>query len=268
MASTGSGYDLSSTTFSPDGRIYQVEYAGKAVDNSGTVIGIKCSDGILLGVERVLLSHMMVAGGANRRVVPVDLHCGMADAGLVADGRQLVNRARHECREWKKNYGEKITVEVLARHMANYVHMHTCYWAYRPFGSALLVGGYDLSLKEFQLYTIEPNGTVQRCHGAAIGKGRSTARTEIEKIDLSATTCAEALKMVSKILTTTRGEEHKNKPTDLEMSWCTEATGYKFQKVPVDVVKEAKAWSTAEILREEMGSDDDEDDDDDEDVVM
>ena len=70
-------YDLSPLTFSPDGRIYQVEYAGKAVDNSGTVLGVKCADGIVLGLERVLLSDMMVAGGANRRVTPVDIHCGM-----------------------------------------------------------------------------------------------------------------------------------------------------------------------------------------------
>ena len=64
-------------TFSPDGRIYQVEYAGKAVDNSGTVIGIKCSDGIVLALERVLLSDKMVSGGHNRRVSALDIHCGM-----------------------------------------------------------------------------------------------------------------------------------------------------------------------------------------------
>ena len=64
-------------TFSPGGRIYQVEYAGKAVSNSGTVLGLKCSDGIVLGLERVLLSDMMVAGGSNRRVTAVDLHCGL-----------------------------------------------------------------------------------------------------------------------------------------------------------------------------------------------
>ncbi len=122
-----------------------------------------------------------------------------ADAGLVADGRQLVNRARYECQTWKKNYGEKMAVETLARHMAGFIHLHTCYWAYRPFGSAILVGGYDDNLHQYQLYTIEYNGTVQRCFGAAIGKNKSSARTEIEKLDLSTLTCAEALKHVAKM---------------------------------------------------------------------
>ena len=83
--------------------------------------------------------------------------------------------------------------------MAGFVHLHTCYWAYRPFGSALIIAGYDMNLKEYQMYTIEQNGTIQRCFGAAVGKGKSTARTEIEKLDLSTLTCAEALKYIAKM---------------------------------------------------------------------
>ena len=70
MASTGAGYDLSPTTFSPDGRIFQVEYATKAVENSGTVVGIRCADGVVLGVEKVMLSKMLLPS-SNRRVAAV-----------------------------------------------------------------------------------------------------------------------------------------------------------------------------------------------------
>ena len=67
MSSTGAGYDLSPTTFSPDGRIFQVEYATKAVENSGTAIGVRCTDGVVLGVEKLLASKLLVPG-SNRRL--------------------------------------------------------------------------------------------------------------------------------------------------------------------------------------------------------
>ena len=67
MSSIGTGYDQSTTTFSPDGRVFQVEYATKAVDNSGTAIGIRCVDGVVMGVEKQKLSKLMVEG-SNRRI--------------------------------------------------------------------------------------------------------------------------------------------------------------------------------------------------------
>jgi 20S proteasome subunit alpha 7 len=82
--------------------------------------------------------------------------------------------------------------------MGSFIHLHTCYWAYRPFGSALLVAGYDQNLKTHQLYSIDHTGIVQRCFGAAIGKGKSSARTEVEKLDLSNLKCRDALKIVAK----------------------------------------------------------------------
>ncbi|KAK1319564.1 Proteasome subunit alpha type-3 [Acorus calamus] len=74
MSSIGTGYNLSVTTFSPDGRVFQIEYAAKAVDNSGTVIGIKCKDGIVMAV-----------------------------AGLAADGRQIVARAKSEATSYERS---------------------------------------------------------------------------------------------------------------------------------------------------------------------
>ena len=95
MSGIGTGYDLSGTTYSPDGRVFQAEYACKAVDNAGTTIGVKCSDGVLCAVEKQVESKMVVAGSASsRRIMACDRHAGIACAGLAPDGRQLVNRAR------------------------------------------------------------------------------------------------------------------------------------------------------------------------------
>ncbi|KAF5930170.1 hypothetical protein HYC85_031043 [Camellia sinensis] len=103
MSSIGTGYDLSVTTFSPDGRVFQVEYASKAVDNSGTVVGIKCKDGIVMGVEKLIASKMMLPG-SNRRIHSVHRHSGMTVAGLAADGRQVVARAKSEATNYESIY--------------------------------------------------------------------------------------------------------------------------------------------------------------------
>ena len=84
MTSIGTGYDLSASTYSPDGRIFQVEYANKAVDNSGTAIGLKCKDGIVLAVERLVHSKLLVPG-ANRRIQTIDRHIGVVCTDPIQD---------------------------------------------------------------------------------------------------------------------------------------------------------------------------------------
>ena len=95
MASSGSGYDYSSSTYSPDGRVFQVEYATKAVENAGTALGIKCTDGVILCVEKPL-PNKMILPTSSKRIHTVDVHSGLAITGFVSDGRQVVNRAREE----------------------------------------------------------------------------------------------------------------------------------------------------------------------------
>merc|ERR1711977_95614 len=112
MSSIGTGYDLSTTTFSPDGRVFQVEYAGKAVDSSGTAVALRCKDGVVFGVEKMVRSEMLVEE-SNRRIFTVAKHVGMAFAGLQADARQLVNRARAECESYKQQFGMEIPGNVL-----------------------------------------------------------------------------------------------------------------------------------------------------------
>ena len=89
MSGIGTGYDLSTTTYSPDGKVFQVDYACKAVDNGGLVLGVRCKDGVVLGVEKLLAMKMLVPG-ANRRIAAVDRHAGMAGTGLAPDARQIV----------------------------------------------------------------------------------------------------------------------------------------------------------------------------------
>ncbi|BBN19305.1 hypothetical protein Mp_8g09510 [Marchantia polymorpha subsp. ruderalis] len=250
MSSIGTGYDLSVTTFSPDGRVFQIEYATKAIDNSGTVVGIKCKDGIVLGVEKLIASKMLLEG-SNRRIHSVNRHSGMAIAGLAADGRQIVTRARAEAGNYLGFYGEEIPTKELCDRVAYYVHLCTLYWWLRPYGSAAILGGYDRDGP--QLYMIEPSGVAYRYFGAPVGKGRQVAKTEIEKLQLPQMTCREGVVAVAKIIYNVH-DEAKDKAFELEMSWICDESKREHQRVPADLLAEAKAIAKA-AQEEDMDAD-------------
>lgn len=127
MSSIGTGYDQSTTTFSPDGRVFQVEYAVKAVDNSSTAVGIRCKDGVVMAVEKPKLSKMIVEG-SNRRILHVDKHSGICVSGMIADARQIVNHARYEAARYADFYGGSIPGHVLNERISGLIHMYTLHW--------------------------------------------------------------------------------------------------------------------------------------------
>lgn len=248
MSGIGTGYDLSATTYSPDGKVFQTEYAQKAVDGAGTVIGLRCKDGVVLAVEKLVISKLLVEG-SNKRIFNVDKHAGVATAGLAPDGRMIASRASEECAGYKKFYGEPIPGHVLCDRVAGYVHMFSLYWAFRPYGATLLIGTYDKSAGP-QLHVIDPSGTAFRFVGAAIGKGRQLARNEIEKLKLSDMTCREAVVEAVKILHKVHDEE--SKPFEIEMSWICDETGREHQKVPTDLLLAAEVAAKAAMRDDDM----------------
>eukprot|EP01035_Chromulina_nebulosa_P020283 gene20283-26330_t len=250
MSSTGAGYDYSCGTFSPDGRIYQVEYAQKAVESSGTAIGLKCKDGIVLAVEKPLISKMLVAG-SNRRIFGVDSHAGIAITGYTADGRQLVHRAREEAKSYRESYGHKIVPSILSKRMSLYTHYFTTHGSLRPFGASALIAAYDEDLKTPELYLIEPSGLGFKYFGCTAGKGAQSAKTELEKIlNKSAEngiTCREAVKELAKIFYTIR-DTSKDKPFELEFGWLSEESNWKHALIPSDLLAEAEASAKNEPI--------------------
>jgi 20S proteasome subunit alpha 7 len=153
---------LSSSTYSPDGRIFQVEYANKAVENSGTAIGIRAKDGIVLAVEKLIPSKLLVQG-SNVRIQTVDTHVGITSAGLVADARHLVNRARQEAKQYRDTYKKPISARMLAERTSQYVQAYTLYGSVRPFGVSAILGCLDEDGSP-RLMMIEPSGMYYVCH--------------------------------------------------------------------------------------------------------
>ena len=195
--------------------MYQVEYACKAVESSGTVVGVRCADGVVLGVEKLVHSKLLVAGSA-RRSHACEAHVGVAVAGQLPDGRFLVDQARDAAREYRETFGEAIPPRVLNDRLGRLMHITTVYDQYRPFGASLLVAGYDAELKTHELYCVEPTGSAVRMFGAALGKGQRAAKTEIEKHKFGARSASDpaTLALVAKILLAVH-DEAKDKPMEV-----------------------------------------------------
>ncbi|WRT63390.1 uncharacterized protein IL334_000295 [Kwoniella shivajii] len=258
MTSIGTGYDLSVSTYSPDGRLFQVEYAHKAVEAAGVAIGLRCKDGVILGVERLLHSKLLVKG-ANRRIASLDEHIGLASAGLLADGKHLARRGREEASSFRENYNSPVTVQILSDRISAYLQAYTCYGSVRPFGLSSIVGGVDKTGPK--LFCIEPSGVYYGYRAVAVGKGKALAKTELEKIvnknlesgTEGGLTVREAIDEVARIIYLVH-DDNKDKDFELEMTWICEESGNKHALVPEDLLKSAEEKAKA-ALEEGMEED-------------
>lgn len=233
MSATGAGYDLGANIFSPEGKVFQVEYAQKAVENGGAVLGLTCADGVVMGVEKLQYNKLALPG-SGRQVHTIDTKAGMAFTGYVPDGRALVPAGQDECANYHQFYNERMPPHVLADRLGQFMHLHTCYGGYRPFGVGLLVAAYDEQDKKPYLHLIKPSGENFRYFGAALGKNQQAAKTEIEKLNLKKMTVKEGLEAIAFIIRLIR-EEPRDKPYEFEASWICEATGWKHELVPAEV---------------------------------
>jgi len=178
MQPSGRGYDHGITTFSPDGRLFQVEYARESVKRGTTTVGLKYRDGVILIVDKRIASRLILPESIDK-VYKIDEHIGFATAGLVADARQLVSRARTECQVNRITYNDRVPVDILTKKICDFKQSFTQYGGVRPFGTALLIAGVDHN--GVHLYETDPSGAYQSYHGGAIGRGRNVVVEFFEK---------------------------------------------------------------------------------------
>lgn len=169
-------YDRGITIFSPDGRLYQVEYAREAVKRGSPVVGIRTGDGVVLAARKSARSPLLEPESIEK-LLPVDDHVGVATAGNVADGRQLLDFARRRAQVEQLRYGERIDVETLTKSLTDHIQEFTQTGGARPFGAALLVAGVD---PKPHLYECDPGGTPTAWKATAIGSDGATIREYLE----------------------------------------------------------------------------------------
>ena len=172
-------YDRAITVFSPEGRLYQVEYAREAVKIGSTTIGIKFKDGVALIIDKKVRSRL-IEPKSIEKIYIIDEHIGAASSGLMADARVLVDYARMTAQIEKVTYGEKIGVEPLVKKISDYVQQYTQYGGVRPFGTSLLVAGIDDT--DVYLFETEPSGAFTGYKASCIGRGRETIMAICQKM--------------------------------------------------------------------------------------
>jgi proteasome alpha subunit len=171
-------YDRAITVFSPDGRLFQVEYARVAVTRGTTTAGLKFKDGIVLMADKKIASKLMEASSVEK-IFQIDGHVGCATSGLVADARVLVDYARIVAQINKVTYDERIGVDLLVKKICDYKQNYTQYGGVRPFGTALLVAGVDSQGNH--LFETDPSGALVSYKAGSIGSGRNAVMELFEE---------------------------------------------------------------------------------------
>lgn len=171
-------YDRGITIFSPDGRLYQVEYAREAVKRGTASIGIRTTEGVVLAVDKRIRSPLMERDSVEK-IHKADRHIGIASAGHVADARQLVDYARQQAQLNRLRYGEAIEVETLTKTVTDYIQQYTQVGGARPFGVSLIIGG--VTNGEPYLYETDPSGTPYEWKALAVGADRADLQEFLEE---------------------------------------------------------------------------------------
>ena len=174
----GRGYDMAITQFSPEGRLFQVEYAIEAVRRGTTSIVCRNNNSVVFTVEKKSSELQEIIG--SEKIFKVDDHIGVAIAGLTADARVLVDRARVQAQVNILNYDEIISVKDSTLNICEYLQLFTQNAGVRPFGVSFLLAGID-SNGEASLYLTDPSGAMWGYKAFAIGSGATEARAYLEE---------------------------------------------------------------------------------------
>jgi len=222
-------YDRGITIFSPDGRLYQVEYAREAVKRGSASIGVRTDGGVALLADRRIRSPLMEPSSVEK-LHKADDHIGIASAGHVADARQLIDFARRQAQVNRLRYEEPIGVETLTKEVTDHIQQYTQVGGARPFGVALIIGGVENG--EPRLYETDPSGVPTEWKSVAIGNDREGILDHLEEnyrpdadldgaIDLALSALAaskdETLDAESVLLSTIDSDEGYRRRTDDEI---------------------------------------------------
>ena len=171
-------YDRGITIFSPDGRLYQVEYAREAIKRGTASVGVRTADGAVLAADRQVQSSL-VEQQSIEKLHRIDDHIAVASAGHVADARQLVDFAREQAQVNRLRYDEPIGVESLAKEVTDYIQRYTQSGGVRPFGVALAMAGVDPDGTP-HLFETDPSGTPYEWQALAIEADRDGMQEYLE----------------------------------------------------------------------------------------
>ncbi|KAE9466362.1 hypothetical protein C3L33_01723, partial [Rhododendron williamsianum] len=255
-------YDRAITVFSPDGHLFQVEYALEAVRKGNAAVGVRGTDTIVLGVEkkstaklqdsrltlwlncdndRIVTNSLTLCCRSVRKIVNLDDHIALACAGLKADARVLINRARIECQSHRLTVEDPVTVEYITRYIAGLQQKYTQSGGVRPFGLSTLIVGFDPHTGVPSLYQTDPSGTFSAWKANATGRNSNSMREFLEK-NYKETSGQETVKLAIRALLEVVESGGKN----IEVAVMTKDGLHQLDEAEIDaVVAEIEAEKAA-----------------------
>jgi len=185
-------YDRAITIFSPEGRLYQVEYALELVKRGAPVVGVACSEGAVLAANETPESDLEDPD-YFRKIYQLDDHVASAIAGLSSDARVLIDQARVYCQSNKLLYDEPVDIEVLARRLGDLAQVYTQHAGVRPFGVSMIIAGYDATGS--RVLTTDPSGAYRGFKATAVGRKNEEANRLLEEKYRDDVSLEEAVKL-------------------------------------------------------------------------
>ena len=195
-------YDYANTVFSPDGRLYQVEYARELVNRGGTIIGIKCPEGVVLASEEI--GEDLEETGHSWKIFKIDEHIATAIVGLSSDARVLIDQARVDAQNNKLTYDEPIDIETVTQKICNIQQTYTQQGGGRPFGVAMIIGGVDKT--GAHIIRTHPSGNYTGYKATAVGAGTDTVLPMLQEAYREDLTLENCIKLAVKCMLKTLKE--------------------------------------------------------------
>ncbi len=207
--------------FSPEGKLFQVEYAKEAVKKGATSIGIIAKDSVVLIAHKNIIEPLLIPSTVQK-IFRIDQFIGATYSGLVSDGLRIISSMRSKTQTHRMIYDETESVETIAKEVSEEMQQATQYGGLRPYGVSLLVAGFDIAPK---LYEVEPGAAFFGYKADAIGAGKKVAEEILEKEykdDMSIDDAIDlGLKVINKVNT------KKITESNIDISVINKEEGYK-----------------------------------------
>jgi len=198
------GYDRSSTMFTPDGHLLQVEYAEKTVRLGSSSVGMVCEDGVFIISDKRIRDKLIVSESANK-IYEVDSNIFASASGILADARILVEKVQVLAQQSRVTYDAAIEPEMVIKEIANLQQQFTQYGGGRPFGVSMMVAGIDRD--KCELFVSDITGNYFSYHANAIGEDDDKIREKLREEYKKTLTLKQGVKIVSKIMKDVKGDK-------------------------------------------------------------
>mmetsp|Transcript_46675 Transcript_46675/g.123877 ORF Transcript_46675/g.123877 Transcript_46675/m.123877 type:complete len:203 (+) Transcript_46675:2456-3064(+) len=196
MTTIYSGYDLSNLTYSPEGRLLQIEYASKLVSKSFPVIGLVCKDGLVIVSQGLSFNSIYQSGHIGNCQLNKNVFIGAT--GHTSDIDFIIQKVNSDNKNYLKLFSNMLTSIVIIHKICSFLHIHTIYWHLRPLACSFVIGSIDRNL--FQLYIIFLSGFFMKCFAGTIGINSYLIQSKLEFLVYKKLCCRKSIEIISSMM--------------------------------------------------------------------